>query len=251
MRASACASPGKAEGGTGRPPAKKGGTEGGGGGGERTAHSHQTARQHHKRRPNPRPRRHRRQGLKRGTGGPPSQNRQHQTRNSDPPGKGTPKQADTHRAEKKKRASSPARKKGDGGTGTTRPVTGTASSRHQKAKPRHAKKKAQKTHPANPTKKGRGTAETRAQHARPHSAPQPGKAGNKRGARTTRARVLFPQQCYCNLKTMRPATATKRCASGKYHYRRQSFQLLENPISPDHGNLKCRPRILFRHSQKR
>ena len=54
------------------------------------------------------------------------------------------------------------------------------------------------------------------------------------------ARAFFsPQQCYRNLKMMRPATATKRRTSGKYHYRRQSFQLLEDPISPDHGNLKC------------
>ena len=54
-----------------------------------------------------------------------------------------------HTPRKKKRASSPARKKGDGGTGTTRPGTGTPSNRHHKAK-----KKAQKTHPDNPAKKG-------------------------------------------------------------------------------------------------
>ena len=48
---------------------------------------------------------------------------------------------DTETSKKKKvRASSPARKKGDGGAGTTRPGTG--------------KKKAQKSHPDNPAKKG-------------------------------------------------------------------------------------------------
>ena len=84
---------------------------------------------------------------------------------------------------KKKRASSPARKTGDWGTGTTRPGTGTASNRNHKAKTRHAKKSAKNT-PRQPNQKGRGTAETQAQHARPHSAPQPGKASNKRGTRT-------------------------------------------------------------------
>ena len=49
-----------------------------------------------------------------------------------------------HTPRKKKRASCPARKKGDGGTGTTRPGTGTASK----------KKKAQETHPDNPATKG-------------------------------------------------------------------------------------------------
>ena len=98
---------------------------------------------------------------------------------------------------KKKRASSPARKKGDEGTGTTRPGTETASNRHHKAKPRHAKKKGAKKTPRHPNQEGRGTAETRAQHARRHTAAQPGKAGNKRGARTNTHR--------------RTATPTRRC----------------------------------------
>ena len=50
-----------------------------------------------------------------------------------------------HTPRKKKSASSPARKKWDGGTGTTRPGTGTAGKK---------KKKAQKSHPDNPAKKG-------------------------------------------------------------------------------------------------
>ena len=49
----------------------------------------------------------------------------------------------------KKKASRPARKKGDGVTGTTRPGTRTPSNRHHKAK-----KKAQKTQPDNAAKKG-------------------------------------------------------------------------------------------------
>ena len=51
MHASACTSPGKAGGGTGKPPPPKKKTEGGGGKGAKTAHSRQTARQHHQRRP--------------------------------------------------------------------------------------------------------------------------------------------------------------------------------------------------------
>ena len=80
------------------PPGKKN-TEGGGGKGAKTAHSRQTARQHHQRRPNRPPRRHRGQDPQRGTGGPPTQNRQHQARNSGPPGKGTPKQAEKEKKE--------------------------------------------------------------------------------------------------------------------------------------------------------
>ena len=68
--------------------------------------------------------------------GPPSQSRQQQTRSS-----GT-QNAHTHTTlGQKKRASNPARKRGDGGTGTTRPRTGTASVQHLKAKAGHAKKK--------------------------------------------------------------------------------------------------------------
>ena len=89
-----------------QPPPKKQNNRGGRGGGAKTADSHQTARQHHKRRPNPPPRRHRRQDPQRGTRGPPSQNWQHQARNSGPPGKGTPKHADTHH-EKQKPAAQP------------------------------------------------------------------------------------------------------------------------------------------------
>ena len=121
------------------PPPLKKKQEGGGGKGTKTAHSRQTARQQHQRRPNPPPERHGRQDPQRGTGGPPTQNRQHQARNSGPPGKGTPK-----RKKKKKRAISPARKKGDGGTGTTKPGTGK----------KKEKTKAPKTHPDNPAKKG-------------------------------------------------------------------------------------------------
>ena len=58
-------------------------------------------------------------------------------------------------------------------------------------------KKSAKNTPRQPNQEWRGTAKTRAKHARPHIAPQPGKAGKKRGARTN----MHP----------RTATPTRRC----------------------------------------
>ena len=76
---------------------------------------------------------------------------------------------------REKRASNPARKKGDGGTGTTRPGTGTPSK----------KKKNAKNTPRQPSQERLGTAGTRAQHTRPHRTPEPETAGSKRGAHAT------------------------------------------------------------------
>ena len=103
----------------------------------------------------------------------------------------------THTTLKKKRSGQPSPKENGWGDRTTRPGTGTASNRHHKAKPRHARKRSTKNTPRQPNQEERGTAETRAQQARPHTASQPGKAGNKRGARTNR----HP----------RTATPTRRC----------------------------------------
>ena len=77
---------------------------------------------------------------------------------------------DTATEKKKKRATSPARKKGDGGTGTTKPGT---------------EKKSAKNAPRQPSQERRGKAETRAQHTRPHRTPKPETAGVKRGAHET------------------------------------------------------------------
>ena len=125
------------------PPKKNKTTEGGGGGGAKTAHSHRTARQHHQRRPNPPPEGNEDRTPKEAQGDHPAK-----TGNTKP---GTAahrekghRNKQTHTT-KKKKASNPARKKGDGGTGTTRPGTGTPSKK---------KKEAQKTHPDNPAKKG-------------------------------------------------------------------------------------------------
>ena len=93
---------------------------------------------------------------------------------------------------KKKRASSPARKKGDGGTGTTRPGTGTPSYRHHKSKRRKKKRKkhtpttqprrawhsrdrgpACTPTPHSRTGNGGGQAERAGNHTRPISRPKP------------------------------------------------------------------------------
>ena len=158
------------------PPPQKKTTEGVGGGGAKTAHSHQTARQHHQRRPNRPPEGTEDRTPKEAQGDLPAK-----TGNTKP-GTGAHREKghrnmQTH-ATKKKRASSPARKKGDGGTGTTRPGTGTPSNQHHK-------KKSAKNTPRQPSQEGRGTADTRAQHARPQCTPEPETAGGKRGAHET------------------------------------------------------------------
>ena len=193
MRASACASPGMAEGGTGRPPPWERKRGGGRENGPQPPNCPPTPQEAAKpptqkaRKTGP-PKRHR--GTTQPKPATPSQEQQ-------PIGKRDTETCRHTSRRKKKRASSPARKKGDGGTGTTRPGTGTAGNRHRKAKPRHAQNKSAKNTPRQPNQKGRGTAETRAQHARPHTTPQPGKAGNKRGARIN----THP----------RTATQTRRC----------------------------------------
>ena len=181
MQASAGAAQGRQREDQADPPQKK--TRGEGGGGRRTAHSRHTARQHHKTRPNPPPRRHRRQDPQRGTEGPPSQNWHNQARNSGPPEKGTPKmhRHTPHKIIKKEPGTHPERE-GTGGQGPQGPGQGQpATEKEKKNTPRLA------------DQEGRGTAETRAQHPRPHSTPRPGKAGNKQGAPTnTHPRTVPP-----------------------------------------------------------
>ena len=96
----------------------------------------------------------------------------------------------THTTKKNKRASSPARKKGDGGTGTTRPRTGEPSNRHHKAKEKKRKKHTPTTQPRRAghsrdpgpartptphcgTGDGGGQAERARNHTRPRSRLKP------------------------------------------------------------------------------
>ena len=158
------------------PPKKK--REGGGGKGTKTAHSRQTAHQHHHRRPSPPPEGNEKKENKRdphrGTGGPPTQNRQHQASISGPRGKGTQK-----KKKKKKKKEPPAQpeRKGMEGQGPQSPK------KKEKKKPKRKKRK--KNTPRQPSQEGLGTGETRAQHTRPHRAPEPETAGGKRGAHET------------------------------------------------------------------
>ena len=177
------------------PPKKK---EGGRGKGTKTAHSRPTTRQHHHRRPGPPPRekkkKKKRGDPRRGTGGPPTQNRQHQASNS---GLGFTrigeeerrdgeaialhkgKKRDTQKKKKKKREP-PAQPEGKGMEGQGPQSPGKKKKRKEKTK---AQKK--KNTPRQPSQDGLGTGETRAQHTRPHRAPEPETAGGKRGAHET------------------------------------------------------------------
>ena len=112
------------------------------------------------------PRRHRRHDSHRGTGGPPTQNRQHQASNSGPRGKGTLKR------KKKKEGHQPS------------PKERGWRDRDHKARDREKKRKnkSAKNTPRQPSQEGLGTAETRAQHTRPHRTPEPETVGGKRGA---------------------------------------------------------------------
>ena len=111
--------------------------------------------------------------YKRGTGGPPTQNRQHKASNSGPRGKGTPK-----RKKKKKKGEPPAQpeRKGMEGQGPQSP---------KKKKKTKRKKQKRKNTPRQPSQERLGTAETRTQHSRPHRTPEPETAGGKRGAQET------------------------------------------------------------------
>ena len=199
MRASACASPGKAEGGTGSPPPKKKpGGEGGGARVQPTATKPPANTTRGGQTPHP-------EGTEDRTPKEAQGDHQAKTGNTKP---GTAahrekghRNMQTHTTlekTKKEPAAQPERKgmggKGPQGPGQGQPATNTTKPNQDTPK---TKKRRKKTHCNNATKRGRGRAETRAQHARPHNGPQPGKAGNKRGARTN----THP----------RTATPTRRC----------------------------------------
>ena len=109
---------------------------------------------------------------RRGTGEPPTQNRQHQASNSGPRGKGTEKK-------KKKESHQPSPKERGW---RDRDHKAQKKKKKEKKKPKQKKKK---NTPRQPSQDGLGTGETRAQHTRPHRAPEPETAGGKRGAHET------------------------------------------------------------------
>ena len=110
---------------------------------------------------------------RRGTGEPPTENRQHEASNSGPRGKGT-------RKKKKKKREPPAQPERKGMEGR-RPQSQKKKKKKEKKKPKRKKKNT----PRQPSQDGLGTGETRAQHTRPHRAPEPETAGGKRGAHET------------------------------------------------------------------
>ena len=83
--------------------------------------------------------------------------------------KGRPKRTDTRHAKNKKEPATHPEREGTGGQGPQGPGQGQPATEKKKNTPRQ------------PDQEGRGTAETRAQHPRPHSTTRPGKAGNKGG----------------------------------------------------------------------
>ena len=232
MPTSACASPGKAEGGTGRPPPPKkkqgGGRENGPHPPNRLTTPQEAAKPPIQTAP--------KIGPPKGSPG----DHLAKTRNTKPGAaahreKAHPKHADTHHAgtEKANKQKTQPGREGMGGqrqrnprpgqpaTDTTKPRHDTSSAPRPKKKPkgrgganptdgntrtppRHRRpprkgggKRGTRTTaltPQQPDQEGRGTAETRAQHARPHSTPQPGKAGYKRGAHTNTHTPQHPSQ---------------------------------------------------------
>ena len=152
------------------PPQKK--KEGGGGKGKKTAHSRQTARQHHHRRPNPPP-----EGTEDRT---PTE-----AQGDHPPKTGNTKPVTAadgekgHRNGKKKKENHQPSPKGRGWRDRDH------KAREKKKRKTKEKTKSAQNTPRHPSQEGLGTAETRAQHTRPHRTPEPETAGGKRGAHET------------------------------------------------------------------
>ena len=160
------------------PPQKKTKQQRGEGGGAKKTHSHQTARQHHQRRPNPPP-----EGTEDRTPKEAQGDHQAKTGNTKPEtaahqekGHRNKQTHTTKKKRKKKKSQQPSPKERGWGD------------RDHKARDRDTqqkKKKSAKNAPRQPSQEGLGTAETQAQHTRPHRTPEPGTAGGKRGAHAT------------------------------------------------------------------
>ena len=174
MRASACPSPGKAEGGTGRPPPQKKNNRGGRGGGRENSPQPPNRLPTPPEWPNPPPEGTEDRTPKEAQGDHPAKT------GSTKPGT-TAQREKGHRnkqrltTKKQKKSQQPSPKERGWGTGTTRPGTGTPSKKQ--------KTKAQKAHPDNQAKKGwaqpRPGPSTNA-----HTARQNGKWRGASGART-------------------------------------------------------------------
>ena len=177
MQASACASPGEAEGGTDRPPPKK---KKGGGARERpTAIEPPTNTTTGGHTPHP-------EGTEDRT--PKGAQGDHPAKtNNTKPGTAAQREkghqnAQTHTTLEKKKCQQPSPK--ERGWGDRDHKARDRDSQQPTPQSQSKTRRKNKNTPRQPNQERRGTAGTRAQHARPHSTPQPGKAGNKRGTRT-------------------------------------------------------------------
>ena len=85
---------------------------------------------------------------------------------------------------KKKKSQQPSPKEGGWGDGGHKAPDRNTQQPTPQSQTRTQKKSAKNT-PRQPSQEGRGTAETRAQHARPHRTPEPETAGGKRCAHAT------------------------------------------------------------------
>ena len=105
--------------------------------------------------------------------------------------KETQKHADTHHEKKKSQQPSP-KERGWGDRDHKARDRDTQQPTPQ-SQTKNTQRKKRKKHTPTDQQNERGTAKTRAQHARQHTAPQPGKGGNKRGTRTnTHPRTATP-----------------------------------------------------------
>ena len=143
MRASACAKEGRQREEQAAPPPQGNKNRGGrGGGGAKTAHSHQTARQHHQRGPTPPPEGTEDRTPEKARGDHPAKTGNTKPGTAAHREKGR-RNMQTHSTEKKKEPAPQPERRGMGGQGPQGPGQG-----HQ------AKKEAQKKHPDDPATKG-------------------------------------------------------------------------------------------------
>ena len=165
----------------------------GGGGGERTAHSHQTAHQHRRGGQTPHPEGTEDGTPETGTGGPPSQNRQHQARSSDPPGRGTPKtRRHTPRLDEKKKRQQPSPKERGWG-GSDHKARHRDSQRPTPQSESKSRPPQKKTHPDNRTKwAGHSRDPSPARTPTQHTPARKGGAQAGRGHKHTRTPTPEP-----------------------------------------------------------
>ena len=177
MRASACATPGKAEGRTGRPPLKKK-TEGGGGGARKQPTATKPPANTTRGGQTPHPEGTEDRTPKEAQGDHPAKTGNTKPATAAHREKGH-RNMQTHTTKKKKSQQPGPEEEGWGDRDHKARDRDTQQPTPQSKKKKKCKKNRQ------PSQEGRDTAETRAQHARPHRTPEPETAGGKRSVQKT------------------------------------------------------------------